>query len=189
VQKVQLQVSVDEELFWRQDVTIRFFLLHRDPSRETVLAHVKQHYHEAGLMLENAKNQFLTSSLTESLIAAALQQQNSATQPMITTPVAATATAVASPPTMVSGGGSVGGGRQQQGGVAKRENGETNNETSSHQHGGRGVWRGPAPYRCGHCKQVSNWKHVIQVLTNQIKWVFNKRTTRGFEQKYTAFDL
>lgn len=24
-------------------------------------------------------------------------------------------------------------------------------------------WRDPAPYRCGHCHQVSNWKHVIQV--------------------------
>lgn len=24
-------------------------------------------------------------------------------------------------------------------------------------------WRGPAPYRCGHCHQASNWKHVIQV--------------------------
>ena len=22
-----------------------------------------------------------------------------------------------------------------------------------------------APFRCGHCNQVSNWKHVIQVLT------------------------
>jgi hypothetical protein len=134
-----------------------------------VLAHVKQHYHEAGLMLENAKNQFLTTSLTESLIAAALQQ-NSAAQPMMTTPVAATAAsaAVASPPTMVSSAGAGNsGGRQQHGGGTKRENGETNNETSTHQHGGRGVWRGPAPYRCGHCKQVSNWKHVIQVLTNQ----------------------
>lgn len=31
---------------------------------------------------------------------------------------------------------------------------------------GSGVtgWRGPAPYRCGHCHQVSNWKHVIQVF-------------------------
>lgn len=27
-------------------------------------------------------------------------------------------------------------------------------------------WRCPAPYRCGHCHQVSNWKHVIQVFTN-----------------------
>lgn len=24
--------------------------------------------------------------------------------------------------------------------------------------------RDPLPYRCGHCYQVSNWKHVIQVL-------------------------
>lgn len=30
------------------------------------------------------------------------------------------------------------------------------------------TWRDPAPYRCGHCHQVSNWKHVIQVfLTNK----------------------
>lgn len=28
-------------------------------------------------------------------------------------------------------------------------------------------WRCPAPYRCGHCHQVSNWKHVIQVFTNK----------------------
>lgn len=26
------------------------------------------------------------------------------------------------------------------------------------------VSRGQAPFRCGHCHQVSNWKHVIQVL-------------------------
>jgi hypothetical protein len=25
------------------------------------------------------------------------------------------------------------------------------------------VRRGLAPFRCGHCHQVSNWKHVIQV--------------------------
>ncbi|XP_061502862.1 uncharacterized protein LOC4577218 [Anopheles gambiae] len=25
-----------------------------------------------------------------------------------------------------------------------------------------GTWRHSAPYRCGHCHQVSNWKHVIQ---------------------------
>lgn len=31
-------------------------------------------------------------------------------------------------------------------------------------------WR-PAPYRCGHCHQVSNWKHVIQVFTNT--WLLN----------------
>lgn len=29
---------------------------------------------------------------------------------------------------------------------------------------GGGVSRGQAPFRCGHCQQVSNWKHVIQVL-------------------------
>lgn len=26
----------------------------------------------------------------------------------------------------------------------------------------------PAPFRCGHCHQVSNWKHVIQVLTKHM---------------------
>lgn len=26
---------------------------------------------------------------------------------------------------------------------------------------------GDAPFRCGHCNQVSNWKHVIQVLLTQ----------------------
>lgn len=26
------------------------------------------------------------------------------------------------------------------------------------------VSKGQAPFRCGHCHQVSNWKHVIQVL-------------------------
>lgn len=30
---------------------------------------------------------------------------------------------------------------------------------------GSNGWRGhTAPYRCGHCHQVSNWKHVIQVF-------------------------
>ncbi|XP_063700176.1 uncharacterized protein LOC134830575 [Culicoides brevitarsis] len=34
----------------------------------------------------------------------------------------------------------------------------SNTSTSSN----NSSWRGPAPYRCGHCHQVSNWKHVIQ---------------------------
>ncbi|XP_055381830.1 putative uncharacterized protein DDB_G0282133 isoform X2 [Condylostylus longicornis] len=32
----------------------------------------------------------------------------------------------------------------------------------SNSHNNTDQWRGPAPYRCGHCHQVSNWKHVIQ---------------------------
>lgn len=28
---------------------------------------------------------------------------------------------------------------------------------------GGGLARGQAPFQCGHCHQVSNWKHVIQV--------------------------
>lgn len=43
------------------------------------------------------------------------------------------------------------------------EHGETD-EASSGGTSVNGGWRGPAPYRCGHCHQVSNWKHVIQVL-------------------------
>lgn len=42
------------------------------------------------------------------------------------------------------------------------ENGEMD-EASSGLNSVNG-WRGAAPYRCGHCHQVSNWKHVIQVL-------------------------
>jgi hypothetical protein len=113
-----------------------------------VLAHVKQHYHEAGLILENAKNQFMKTTMGENYMSASTMQQK---PPTLATPMEIMTTTTPATPVM------------KQGVNAKRENGETNNETSSHQHG-RGVWRGPAPYRCGHCHQVSNWKHVIQVL-------------------------
>lgn len=42
------------------------------------------------------------------------------------------------------------------------ENGGEMDDTSSGLNSVNG-WRGTAPYRCGHCHQVSNWKHVIQV--------------------------
>lgn len=32
--------------------------------------------------------------------------------------------------------------------------------------------RDPSPYRCGHCHQVSNWKHVIQVLLFKMLYVY-----------------
>ncbi|KXJ78425.1 hypothetical protein RP20_CCG004743 [Aedes albopictus] len=41
----------------------------------------------------------------------------------------------------------------------------TNTTTPTTPAGGKGAsnsWRPSAPYRCGHCHQVSNWKHVIQ---------------------------
>jgi hypothetical protein len=47
-----------------------------------------------------------------------------------------------------SGGGGGGGGG---GGVSNSDSAEAS------------VRRGHAPFRCGHCHQVSNWKHVIQV--------------------------
>lgn len=45
----------------------------------------------------------------------------------------------------------------------------TNNENGEMEEASSGFtsvngWRCPAPYRCGHCHQVSNWKHVIQVF-------------------------
>lgn len=46
--------------------------------------------------------------------------------------------------------------------IATNENGEMD-EASSGLNSVNGGWRGTAPYRCGHCHQVSNWKHVIQV--------------------------
>lgn len=43
----------------------------------------------------------------------------------------------------------------------------TSTTTTTTTTGGKGAsntWRPSAPYRCGHCHQVSNWKHVIQVF-------------------------
>lgn len=40
----------------------------------------------------------------------------------------------------------------------------TSNSNSNTSSSNNSTWRGPAPYRCGHCHQVSNWKHVIQVF-------------------------
>lgn len=44
------------------------------------------------------------------------------------------------------------------------EHGETDEASSGGTSVVNGGWRGPAPYRCGHCHQISNWKHVIQVF-------------------------
>lgn len=33
---------------------------------------------------------------------------------------------------------------------------------------GGALLQGHAPFRCGHCQQVSNWKHVIQVLLTRL---------------------
>lgn len=51
--------------------------------------------------------------------------------------------------------------QQQSQNASALENGEMDEASSL----GSSVtgWRDPAPYRCGHCHQVSNWKHVIQV--------------------------
>lgn len=46
---------------------------------------------------------------------------------------------------------------------ATNENGGEMDEANSGLNSVNG-WRGTAPYRCGHCHQVSNWKHVIQVF-------------------------
>ena len=54
-----------------------------------------------------------------------------------------------------SGGGGVGGGGVG-GGGGSGGGGNSNSAEAS-------VRRGLAPFRCGHCHQVSNWKHVIQV--------------------------
>lgn len=40
-----------------------------------------------------------------------------------------------------------------------RDEASVNNITPS----GKGGANNQAPFRCGHCNQVSNWKHVIQV--------------------------
>lgn len=49
--------------------------------------------------------------------------------------------------------------------TATNENGEMDEASSVGLNSGNGWPKGSAsPYRCGICKQVSNWKHVIQVL-------------------------
>lgn len=48
-------------------------------------------------------------------------------------------------------------------------NGSNNNNTLLTHDTTGGDRRDPSPYRCGHCHQVSNWKHVIQVLLTKKK--------------------
>lgn len=62
------------------------------------------------------------------------------------------------------------------------ENGEMD-EASSGLNSVNG-WRGAAPYRCGHCHQVSNWKHVIQVLLTRTH--FHSSTITDTEKKENA---
>lgn len=64
------------------------------------------------------------------------------------------------------------------------ENGEMD-EASSGLNSVNG-WRGAAPYRCGHCHQVSNWKHVIQVLlTRTHSLIHIHKLARAHTQTYT----
>lgn len=39
------------------------------------------------------------------------------------------------------------------------------------------TWRHNAPYRCGHCHQVSNWKHVIQVYNCLSSFLYSTALT------------
>lgn len=74
--------------------------------------------------------------------------------------------------------------QQQQKSTINNSNNSNSNNNNTIDHGemdeaSSGVtsvsgWRCPAPYRCGHCHQVSNWKHVIQVFTNKTKKKKNK---------------
>ncbi|XP_055709569.1 uncharacterized protein LOC129805580 isoform X1 [Phlebotomus papatasi] len=116
-------------------------------NRETVLAHVKRHYEEAGLLLDNSAScgdkkplvglpedlkQVLTGQKCEALVA---PQMPAAAMVLIPS---------------------------NNNNNNNNENGELDEASS----GGTTVmpgWRGAtATYRCGHCHQVSNWKHVIQ---------------------------
>ncbi|GAB0094090.1 uncharacterized protein DMENIID0001_093130 [Sergentomyia squamirostris] len=119
----------------------------KHPNRETVLAHVKRHYEEAGLSVDNSismgdKKPILT--LTDDLKKALMGQKCES----LAAPQMPAAAMVLIP--------------NNNNNNNNNENGELDEASS----GGTTVmpgWRGAtASYRCGHCHQVSNWKHVIQ---------------------------
>lgn len=174
---------------------------HRHANRDVVLTHVRGHYHEAGLLIEDKNqtssssplpqlnipktNEFNNNVYMNNILSMCLspnagklllqqqqqlqqQMQNGATPipnmvsiPMVTPSVkttTTTATGTVAP-------------------SSTNEHGETDEASSGGTSVVNGGWRGPAPYRCGHCHQVSNWKHVIQVFL--LTPPFTKKNNNG----------
>lgn len=162
--------------------TLYVSCIYRHPNRDVVLAHVRGHYHEAGLLIEDKNqtsslqlpllnipkpnelnntvymNNILSMCLSPNAGKLLQQQMQNGASPipgMLSIPMVTPA--IKNIPS--SGTGTVAT-------SSTNKHGETDEASSGGTSVVNGGWRGPAPYRCGFCHQVSNWKHVIQVYTN-----------------------
>lgn len=184
-----------------------FLFFFRHPSRDIVLEHVKQHYRDAGIPIDD----ITTDTSSQATPPMDMTTQKSSLYNLLSLPesityrphTSTTTTAGASAATcgvehkihdltvtkITSGDQRIWRTIQSQppsitltpttptviNTAASNDHGEMD-EASSGVSSVSG-WRCPAPYRCGHCHQVSNWKHVIQVFTN-IKFITS--TKNGF---------
>lgn len=112
-------------------------LIFRDASRDILLQHVKGHYEQPDL---DSQEQLL--------------QQAVAAAQVTVTPAALSLLASPSPGGMFSSQD-----LSLRGTSPDRDEASVNNSPATK--GGSAT--NAAPFRCGHCNQVSNWKHVIQV--------------------------
>lgn len=162
---------------------------YRNVSRETVLTHVKGHYQEAGINFtqNSAPLQVAVNSniyVKNVLAAMCLTQQQLSLNDKIV--ASSQGSIIGQQSHQNINQSSTQQQQQQQQQLALTVNNAvipinmgatTASSATANEHGeadeassgvvtttGTGVtgWRGPAPYRCGHCHQVSNWKHVIQ---------------------------
>lgn len=109
------------------------FFLYRDASKETLLEHVKGHY-------EQQQHPLLSGGLHAALTNGFPSTSGSNSLVISPIPEGQDFTLRGTSPD-------------------DRDEASVNNLPAS----GKGGANNQAPFRCGHCNQVSNWKHVIQV--------------------------
>lgn len=161
-----------------------FLFISRHANRDVVLAHVKGHYQDAGISLEDKINPIVqppSSSSSPSLIPATIISHTSPDKTANLYGFLSAMSCLQLPNAASSANSNIKNhnnilqnfqqlSQQTQNEIEQQtivqspttnENGEMDEASSR----GTSVsaWRCPAPYRCGHCHQVSNWKHVIQV--------------------------
>lgn len=115
-------------------LSILYIHFYRDASRDTLLEHVKGHYEQQHHQLSPGGIGGLLTTITNGF--------PSTSNGLVISPIpeAQDFTLRGTSPD-------------------DRDEASVNNITSS----AKGGANNQAPFRCGHCNQVSNWKHVIQV--------------------------
>lgn len=185
MQKVQLQVSVNVEFNLCRSPSICCFIRFRHADREVVLEHVKSHYRDDGTPQEKQTNvgMELAAPPPPLPIQMPFQIMNNLLNGHAGT--SSSTTNVHNRNLLTLGGGVVNPMQASNSNASSthqtlsfnsqntlttpslsHDAGKSNNGMPETNSAGSSL---KGSFRCGHCGQISNWKHVIQVYTNSLK--------------------